>query len=113
MERRHRSPAARKLLTEIWRLRLIEIQAEHFVRYLVREGHTMARLPSSILADLANELGVPRDAEELRQTPPRPHLGVWQSERKETPAHRARSNELGHALTPLEWGELLDDDNRR
>ena len=34
MERRHRSPAARKLLTEIWRLRLIEVQAEQLARML-------------------------------------------------------------------------------
>src|SRR5688572_1602795 len=102
MERRHRSPPARKLLTEIWRLRRIEIQAEHFVRYLVRERYTMTRLPDGMLVQLADELGVPIDPEALRQTPPRPHLGVWTSARHETPAHRARSNALGHALTPLE-----------
>ena len=98
-------PAARKLLTEIWRLRLIEIQTEHFLRYLVHEKRRFGGLEDALMRGLRETMGLPMDDSVLDETPKPPHLGVWQSERRETPEHRARSNELGHALTTIEWGD--------
>ena len=108
LERRHRSPAARQLLTEIWRLRLIEVEAEQLARMLANEHVEWGGIVGALVIGLRERLGLPTQNEELRKAPKRDDNGVWQAYRVETAAHRSNANQIGRSLTPLEWGEISD-----
>ena len=83
-------------------------------------GRSMAKAPEyvaslsaiivakSYMGQLRESLGMPLDDNTLRKLPSDHDRGVWQIERLDTPTHRARANELGRSLTPVEWGEISD-----
>jgi len=108
IERQHRSPAARRLLTEVWRLRLIELRAEHLMRALANERSEFGGMTESFAVGLREALGLPVVAAAVRSAPMHDDKGLWQGSRVSTDAHRGRERELGRSLNPIEWGAVSD-----
>jgi hypothetical protein len=108
LEQRHRSPAARRLLTEVWRLRLIENRADQFIRILASDHVALTPMQASVASALCAALGLPTDQAEIRKALPSEHTGGWGGRRIATCETLALESKLGRQLTPIEWGEVMD-----